>query len=150
MVRDKLQRCRAMLARAKACAQSRRKEPPTHRGQAPRQMQAWHLPSHRKLGNLIGVMFIVIVERSAIAAFYLNPPRRSTSTLTKLPRPILKLLQALLAHRRPNGLQAGLEILKLNGSYLIHGHGQQFFTKRAQGAHGSVFRQCGDIRTRET
>lgn len=48
--------------------------------------------------------------------------RPSTTTLSKLRRPVFKFLQPLLADGWSDSLQTGHEILILDRPYLIHGH----------------------------
>jgi hypothetical protein len=51
-------------------------------------------------------------------------PEKLTTSLSKLPSPVLKLLQALLAHTRPDIDQAGPEVLDADGPNVFGRHVQ--------------------------
>jgi hypothetical protein len=54
---------------------------------------------------------------------------RSSASLAKLTRPILKLLETLLTYRWSDRLQASLKVLELYWAYLVHGHRQELLTQ---------------------
>jgi hypothetical protein len=51
-------------------------------------------------------------------------PEKLTTSLSKLPSPVLKLLQALLTHTRPDIDQTGPEVLDANGADVFGRHVQ--------------------------
>lgn len=72
------------------------------------------------------------------------------TSLTKLPRPVLKLFQALFADTGTDVGQTGTEILHANGPDILRRHMQQLLTEGAQRAHGGIFGEGGDVRAGET
>jgi len=67
--------------------------------------------------------------------------------LTKLPSPILVLLQPRLADRGPDVNETDLEVLKFDRADLVRRHVEQPRTERSQRPHSRVLGKSSDIGT---